>query len=86
MDIPPILICPQASLTTGFRTGWEVRTKQANIWFEPHAGTYGSLAKDKVELLHNVPVFKEEAFPRLHRCFRFPLIQSRAGGRITVPV
>jgi hypothetical protein len=25
--------------------------EQANIWFEPHAGTFGSLAKDKVELL-----------------------------------
>jgi len=25
--------------------------KQANIWFEPHAGKFGSLAKDKVELL-----------------------------------
>lgn len=25
--------------------------KQANIWFEPHAGTFGSLAKDRVELL-----------------------------------
>jgi hypothetical protein len=24
---------------------------QENIWFEPHAGTFGSLAKDKVELL-----------------------------------
>ena len=24
---------------------------QANIWFEPHAGKFGSLAKDKVELL-----------------------------------
>jgi hypothetical protein len=25
--------------------------KQANIWFEPHAGKLGSLAKDKVELM-----------------------------------
>lgn len=24
---------------------------QKNIWFEPHAGKFGSLAKDKVELL-----------------------------------
>jgi hypothetical protein len=24
---------------------------QENIWFEPHAGKFGSLAKDKVELL-----------------------------------
>jgi hypothetical protein len=24
---------------------------QENIWFEPHAGTFGSFAKDKVELL-----------------------------------
>lgn len=24
---------------------------EANIWFEPHAGTFGSLAKDKVELI-----------------------------------
>jgi hypothetical protein len=24
---------------------------QPNIWFEPHAGKFGSLAKDKVELL-----------------------------------
>jgi hypothetical protein len=22
-----------------------------NIWFEPHAGTYGSFTKDKVEVL-----------------------------------
>jgi hypothetical protein len=25
--------------------------KQENVWFEPHAGKFGSLAKDKVELL-----------------------------------
>jgi hypothetical protein len=25
--------------------------KQENVWFEPHAGKSGSLAKDKVELL-----------------------------------
>jgi hypothetical protein len=25
--------------------------KQGNIWFEPHAGTFGSLAKDRVEQL-----------------------------------
>jgi hypothetical protein len=25
--------------------------RQANIWFEPHAGKFGSFAKDKVERL-----------------------------------
>ena len=39
-----------ANSITGFPTGWEEPTKE-NIWFEPHAGKFGSFAKDKVELL-----------------------------------
>ena len=37
--------------TTGSRTGWVAPMDRKNIWFEPHAGTFGSFAKDKVELL-----------------------------------
>jgi hypothetical protein len=48
---------PDTDMSTGEFDHWLQHwmggsDKQANIWFEPHAGTYGSLAKDKVELLH----------------------------------
>jgi len=42
---------PWASSTTGCLTGWGGLDTGKNIWFEPHAGKFGSLMKDKFELL-----------------------------------
>jgi hypothetical protein len=51
MDTRRIPRSPRASSITGFLTGWGGADTEENIWFEPHAGKFGSLAKDKVELL-----------------------------------